>query len=68
MLRIFHQNEKTYDTSVRLAALNVVLQNGPSVSTLRSVLLAITDQTNHELAMFIKQQIEDAANQDQNLR
>ncbi|KAL5018121.1 hypothetical protein ScPMuIL_003843 [Solemya velum] len=65
LLRIFNQNHKTYDVTVRAAAMNVVLKNNPSEQVVRNFLMAaLYDQKNTELAAFIPKLMLDIAKSD----
>ncbi|KAK7112440.1 microsomal triglyceride transfer protein large subunit-like [Littorina saxatilis] len=69
MLRIFHQNAANYDTSVRAAALDMLLKNQPTPQVLRNVLLAAAmDQTNFEFATYVYNSVIDAANNEAMVR
>ena len=68
MLRIFHQNKAQYDSSVRVAALDLLLKNQPSPQVLRNILLATTEQTNFEFSTYVHSSVLDAAGTDAALR
>ncbi|BFZ02912.1 hypothetical protein BsWGS_05951 [Bradybaena similaris] len=61
ILRIFHQSKTNYDSSVRVAALEFILDNHPSQQVIRDVLLSCLDQTNAELSTYIIRLLFDAA-------
>ncbi|KAL8616969.1 hypothetical protein ACOMHN_041887 [Nucella lapillus] len=68
MLRIFHQSQDKYDSSVRAAALDVVLKNQPSAQVVRSILLAVVDQKQFEFSTYVYNSLIDAASSDSALR
>ena len=68
MLRIFHQNAAQYDSSVRAAALDVLLKNQPPPQVLRNVLLAAADQTSFEFSTYVYNALIDAAGTDPAIR
>lgn len=68
MLRIFHQNEARYDSSVRAAALDVLLKNQPSPQVLRNILLSLTDQSSCEFSTYVYTSLLDAASADSAVR
>ncbi|XP_076459875.1 microsomal triglyceride transfer protein large subunit-like isoform X2 [Babylonia areolata] len=68
MLRIFHQTSGQYDSSVRVAALEVVLRNQPSPPVLKEVLLAAVDKKNFEFSTYVYNSVIDAASSDAVLR
>ncbi|GFS09183.1 microsomal triglyceride transfer protein large subunit [Elysia marginata] len=51
--RIFHQNKASYDSSVRVAALEVLLDAGISNMALRNILLSCLDQSNIEFSAYV---------------
>ncbi|KAH9508416.1 hypothetical protein Btru_055188 [Bulinus truncatus] len=61
MLRIFHQTKASYDSSVRIAALELIIDNQPSNQVIRNVLLSCIDQTEPEFTTYILRMLLDAA-------
>ncbi|KAK7498587.1 hypothetical protein BaRGS_00010247 [Batillaria attramentaria] len=68
MLRILHQNQVQYDSSVRVAALMMILRNQPSPQVLKDILLAGLDQTNFEFSTYVVNSVRDAAVTDASVR
>ncbi|PVD38582.1 hypothetical protein C0Q70_01198 [Pomacea canaliculata] len=68
MLRIFHQTTAQYDSTVRSAALELILKNQPSPHVLRNILLTALDQTNAEFSSYIVRCVIDTATFDVSLR
>ncbi|WAQ96562.1 MTP-like protein [Mya arenaria] len=69
LLKIFHQTERTYDSSVRASAAELLLGQNTSKSTVINILLsAMHDQKQHELSTFILRKIVDLARYDKQLR
>lgn len=68
MLRIFHQNNAQYDSSVRAAALELILKHQPSPQVLRNILLSATDQTNFEFSTYVYSSVFDASGTDAAVR
>jgi hypothetical protein len=68
MLRIYHQTAAQYDSSVRIAALGVLLKNQPSAQVLRDVMLSVTDQTSAECSTYVYNSLIDAASFDTAVR
>uniref|UniRef100_A0A0B6ZQ93 MTP large subunit lipid-binding domain-containing protein n=1 Tax=Arion vulgaris TaxID=1028688 RepID=A0A0B6ZQ93_9EUPU len=62
MLRIFHQNKVNYDSSVRIAALELILDNQPSEQVIRNILLSSLDQSNVEFSTYVVRMLLDYAN------
>ncbi|XP_046364995.2 microsomal triglyceride transfer protein large subunit-like isoform X1 [Haliotis rufescens] len=65
---LFHQSVRRYDSSVRVVALDLLLQLDLSLMELRNILLAMADRDHHELSTFIKMKVLDRAQNDENLR
>ncbi|XP_045214239.2 microsomal triglyceride transfer protein large subunit-like [Mercenaria mercenaria] len=69
LLKIYHQTERTYDTSVRAASVELLLSLRPSTSIVRNLMLAAQgDQINFELSTFILRKIVDIAKYSPELR
>ena len=51
--RIFHQNKASYDSSVRLAALELLVDAGVSDTVLRNIVLSCLDQSNVEFSAYV---------------
>lgn len=67
--RIFHQNTRLYDTSVRIAASEILLQSNPSTMNLRNIILAsLYNQKDFELSTFVLRRLKDIAKDNDNLR
>lgn len=66
---IFHQNKRNYDSSVRIAALEILLQNGISTGGLRNIVLsAMYDQTEFEVSTYLIKRMKDLAESDPKFR
>ncbi|XP_048761534.2 microsomal triglyceride transfer protein large subunit-like [Ostrea edulis] len=66
---IFHQNKRKYDSSVRIAALEILLQNGVSTGELCNIVLsAIYDQTEFEVSTYLIKRLRDLSESDPNFR
>lgn len=66
---IFHQNKRTYDSSVRIAALEILLQNGLSTGELRNIVLsAMYDQSEFEVSTYLLKRLADLSQSDPNFR
>lgn len=66
---IFHQNKRNYDSSVRIAALEILLQNGISTGGLRNIVLsAMYDQTEFEVSTYLIKRMEDLSESDPKFR
>ncbi|GFO23516.1 microsomal triglyceride transfer protein large subunit [Plakobranchus ocellatus] len=59
--RIFHQNKASYDSSVRVAALELLLDIGASDITLKNVLLSCLDQSSAEFSTYVLKLVLDKA-------
>nr|XP_039272925.1 microsomal triglyceride transfer protein-like isoform X1 [Styela clava] len=59
MNRIYHQNLKKYDNTIRAAAANRLLSNAPTEMDVKNLILSLPDQTSKELSNFIYQRIFD---------
>ena len=69
LLKIFHQTERPYDSSVRASAAEILLTTNTSEVTVRNIMLAaIGDQTQHELCTFILRKLVDLAKYNPELR
>lgn len=66
---IFHQNKRNYDSSVRIAALEILLQNGISTGGLRNIILsAMYDQTEFEVSTYLNKRMKDLSESDPKFR
>lgn len=66
---IFHQNKRNYDSSVRIAALEILLQNGISTGGLRNIVLsAMYDQTEFEVSTYLIKRMKDLSESDPKFR
>lgn len=66
---IFHQNKRNYDSSVRIAALEIILQNGISTGGLRNIVLsAMYDQTEFEVSTYLIKRMKDLSESDPKFR
>uniref|UniRef100_A0A2C9LD41 Vitellogenin domain-containing protein n=1 Tax=Biomphalaria glabrata TaxID=6526 RepID=A0A2C9LD41_BIOGL len=61
LLRIFHQNNDAYDTSVRIAALELIVDNEPTKQEVRNILLSCGDQSEPEFSTYVLKMILDIA-------
>ncbi|CAL1527449.1 unnamed protein product [Lymnaea stagnalis] len=61
MLRIFHQNRANYDTSVRIAALELLLDISLSDQELRNILLICVNQSEPEFTTYVTKLLQDSA-------
>lgn len=68
MLRIFHQSQAQYDSSVRAAALEVLLKNQPSPQVVRDILLSAIEQKHFEFSTYVYNSVIDAAGTDSTVR
>lgn len=69
LLKIFHQTERNYDSSVRAVAAEMLLTVRPSETTVRNIMLAaMGDQTQHELATFVLRKLVDLTKYNTELR
>ncbi|XP_060065348.1 microsomal triglyceride transfer protein large subunit-like [Ylistrum balloti] len=67
--RIFHQNNRQFDSSVRLAAADVLLKNNPTTAEVRNMMLsAVGDQKNHETSTYILKRLLDLSEMDSYIR
>ncbi|XP_078578547.1 microsomal triglyceride transfer protein-like [Branchiostoma floridae x Branchiostoma japonicum] len=57
--RIFHQNKKTYENTVRTAAASLLLMVNPSPWDVRNILLSLSTQEPKEVSTFIWARIKD---------
>lgn len=62
--RIFHQNKASYDSSVRVAALELLLDTRISDMALRNIFLSCLDQSNIELSAYVLKFVLDKAEAD----
>ncbi|XP_062589725.1 microsomal triglyceride transfer protein large subunit-like [Saccostrea cucullata] len=66
---IFHQNKRNYDSSVRIAALEILLQNGLSTGELCNIVLsAMYDQTEFEVSTYLIKRLQDLSESDPKFR
>lgn len=69
LLKIYHQTERTYDSSVRAAAAEILLNLSPTTVVVRNLMLAAEgDQTNFELSTFTLRKIVDIVKYNVQLR
>lgn len=69
LLKIFHQTDRTYDSSVRASAAELLLGYNSSVATVINIFLsAVKDQKQHELSTFILRKVVDMAKYNSKLR
>ncbi|XP_033739381.1 microsomal triglyceride transfer protein large subunit-like [Pecten maximus] len=67
--RMFHQNIKQFDSSVRIAAVEVLLKNQPTIAEVRNIMLsAVGDQKNHETSTYIIKRLVDLSESDSDIR
>ncbi|OWF52669.1 microsomal triglyceride transfer protein large subunit-like [Mizuhopecten yessoensis] len=67
--RMFHQNNRHYDSSVRIAAADVLLRNKPSIAEVRNIMMsAVGDQKNHETSTYIIKRLVDLSETDSYIR
>ncbi|XP_067931798.1 microsomal triglyceride transfer protein large subunit-like [Watersipora subatra] len=63
MSRIYHQSDRLYDSSIRSAALAVLLSVRPSVQEIRNVMLSTVNQTDKHLSTYVQGAMKDLAKQ-----
>lgn len=59
MNRIYHQNRKSYDNTIRSAAASRLLSNNPTEWDVRNIVLSLPELTSKEVANFLYQRILD---------
>jgi len=59
MNRIYHQNLKSYETTVRSAAANLILSTSPEERDVKNILLSLPEQKSKEISMFLIERIRD---------
>lgn len=59
MNQIYHQNYKKYDSTVRSAAVNLVLMAHPAVNDIQNILLSLPYLKSGELANFVMARVLD---------
>ena len=59
MNRIFHQNKRKYESTVRSAAANMVLTSNPSMRDVQNILLSLPQLKSRELANFLHARVLD---------
>ena len=64
MFGIVHGTSVQYDTSVKIAALEFILKNRPSVLVLRNILLKAVNQEHTEFSTYIHSALLNAADTD----
>ena len=69
LLKIFHQTDRTFDSSIRAAAAELLLENKPTTTIVRNLLLsAMGDTTQFELSTYLSKKIVDLAKYNSKLR
>ncbi|KAK6170044.1 hypothetical protein SNE40_018531 [Patella caerulea] len=68
LIRIFYQNIRAYDSSVRVAALNALLRAGISLEELKEILQTCKNQEEFEISTYILKRIFDEAEMNMNLK
>ncbi|XP_005091025.1 microsomal triglyceride transfer protein large subunit [Aplysia californica] len=68
LARVYHQNKASYDSTVRIAALEVLLELEPSAPLVRNVLLSCLEQGNPEFSTYVVRMLLDAATANAHLR
>lgn len=69
LLKIYHCTERTFDSSVRAATAELLLENKPTTAVVRNLLLAtMSDTTQFELSSFLSKKIVDMAKYNPTLR
>ena len=68
MRRIFHQVGGGHDSSVRVQALHLLLEDGPDQSQLTDIFMESFDPWNQELGMFIQARLYNLAENDPHIR
>lgn len=68
LLRIYNQIKARYDSSVRVAALEVLLDLNPSADIIRNILMSCVEQTNAEFSTYIIRLMLDTATAKPTLR
>jgi len=59
MNRIYHQNERQYESTVRSAAANMILSSNPTERDVQNIILSLPQIKSRELANFILARIMD---------
>jgi len=59
MSRIYHQNGKQYETTVRSAAANLLLMSNPSQRQVQDIFLSLPHQKSREISNFVHARILD---------
>ena len=68
MSRVYHENDRAYDSSIRTAALAVLLSVRPSVQEIRNVMLSTINQTDKHIATYVLGTMTDLASQKPSFR
>ncbi|XP_013392489.1 microsomal triglyceride transfer protein large subunit isoform X2 [Lingula anatina] len=59
LARIYHQNNRVYDTTIRSAAVVILLKSHPSPAQLKVILLSLTDQSQYEMSTYVLAKLRD---------
>ena len=69
LLKIFHCTDRTFDSSVRAGAAEILLENKPTTAVVRNLLLATMEDTkSYELSTYLSKKIVDMAKYNPTLR
>ena len=69
LLKIYHQTDRTFDSSIRAATAEILLENKPTTAVVRNLLLsAMGDTTQYELSTYLSKKIVDLAKYNTKLR
>ena len=69
LLKIFHGTDRTFDSSVRSAAAEILLENKPTTAVVRNLLLTtMADTGSYELSTYLSKKIVDMAKYNPTLR
>lgn len=67
--RIFHQNKRQYDSSVRIASADLLLRNKPTAGEVINIMLsATTNQKDQETSTYIIRRLRDLSDSDNDFR
>ncbi|XP_074648855.1 microsomal triglyceride transfer protein large subunit-like [Tubulanus polymorphus] len=64
LLNIFLQTSRRYDTTVRVAALSIVLRNKPTLELLENAIVSLKSERQKELKTYVLAIVEDLASKD----
>ena len=68
MRRIFFQKKHGYDTAVRSRALNIILDNSPTLEDITAILSETMDPHNTEYDVYVQARLFNLIDSDQNIK